>query len=72
VAGSKLPENKVDLTTDKIVVLALQRSAEMVEASPVAEVVELEVDAQGRSFRPRFNMFAARRPIFTPGPFPRV
>jgi hypothetical protein len=42
----KLSENKVDLTTDKIIFLALQRNAEMVEASPVAEVVELEVNAR--------------------------
>jgi hypothetical protein len=35
VAGAegKLPENKVNVTRDKIVALGLQRSAEMVEAS---------------------------------------
>ena len=70
VAEGKLPENKVDVTRDKIVALALQRNAEMVEASQVAEVVELEVDAQGRSFRPRFKTFAAAANIHA-RPVPR-
>jgi outer membrane protein TolC len=63
VVESKLPENKVDATREQVVSLALARRGEMVEASNVAEVVQLEVDAQGKSFRPRFNTFAAASDI---------
>jgi outer membrane protein TolC len=63
VAEAKLPENKIDVNRDQVVALALARRGEMVEATDVSEVVQLEVDAQGKSFRIRNNTFAAAADI---------
>jgi outer membrane protein TolC len=58
VVEGKLPDNKLDVTRDQVVNLALERRGEMAEAGNVSEVVQLEVDAQGKSRRPRFTTFA--------------
>jgi outer membrane protein TolC len=59
IAETPLPTGGPEVDKQSIVVLALARRGEMVQASKAAEVVELEVEAQGKTHLPTAKTFAA-------------
>lgn len=60
LAETSLPNPKVDVTRDQIVMLAVARRGELVQATTAREVVDLEACAQDRLiFRPTAFTFAA-------------
>jgi len=60
VAEQTLPQPKVTANREEIVALALRRRGELVQVVTAARVVDLEVQAQGRSlFRPTMPTFAS-------------
>ncbi len=60
LAETTLPNPKVDVTRDQIVMLALARRGEVVQATTAREIVDLEACAQNRLlFRPTSFTFAA-------------
>jgi len=59
-ADTEMPEPKVEPNKDAVVQLALDRRGELVQAMVAADVIRLEVDAQGRMrFRSKGRTFAA-------------
>jgi outer membrane protein TolC len=54
-----LPAPEVKICREQIIELALSRRGELVQAGTAAEVVQLEVDAQGRTYFPTARTFAA-------------
>lgn len=59
VANEELPLPTVTVDRDQIVSLALARRGELVQASTASEVVNLEVDAQGRILTTTARTFAS-------------
>jgi outer membrane protein TolC len=59
LALTDLPPLGEALDRCQLVQLALARRGELVQATNAARVTELEVDAQGTSFKPTFRTFAA-------------
>jgi len=59
ISEDRLPSPKVDVNREQIVALALARRGELVQATTAAEVVELEVQAQGTTHLPTARTFAA-------------
>ncbi|HEV8060906.1 MAG TPA: TolC family protein [Gemmataceae bacterium] len=60
LAETTLPNPKTEVTRDQIVMLALARRGELVQATTAREVVDLEADAQDKLlFRPTTHTFAA-------------
>ncbi|HTK77185.1 MAG TPA: hypothetical protein VL371_18100 [Gemmataceae bacterium] len=59
-ADTQMPEPKVEPNKDQVVQLALDRRGELVQAMVAADVIRLEVDAQGKlRFRSKGRTFAA-------------
>jgi outer membrane protein TolC len=54
-----LPEPKIEVSKQNIIALALCHRGELVQASSLAEITGLEVDAQGTSCRMRMSTFAS-------------
>jgi hypothetical protein len=63
----KLPCPKVELNKEELVALALARRGELVQTANAAEVVCLEVEAQGRTCRSLARTFAAGSDIHARG-----
>jgi outer membrane protein TolC len=63
VALGHLPSPQVTVNREEIVSLALARRGELVQARTAAEVVELEVEAQGKTFLPTARTFASASDI---------
>jgi outer membrane protein TolC len=59
VADQNLPVPKITIDREEIVALALARRAELVQVITAAQVVDLEIQAQGRTFRPVASTFAS-------------
>jgi outer membrane protein TolC len=59
VPAEKIPEPEYDLCCDQVVSFALSRRGEMIQAANVAQVVAMEVDAQGKTCRPLAKTFAS-------------
>jgi outer membrane protein TolC len=59
VPPGRLPEPGVRSVRDEVVSAALARRGELVQAAVLAQVVCLEVEAQGTSVHPRMQTFAA-------------
>jgi outer membrane protein TolC len=63
VVGDQLPQPAVHVAKQDIVALALSRRGELIQAGTLADVTCLEVDAQGKSCRPRMSTFASASDI---------
>jgi outer membrane protein TolC len=59
IAEAELPQPKFSINKDEIVSLAISRRGELQQATTVAEVVQLEVQAQDLTFMPTAKTFAA-------------
>jgi outer membrane protein TolC len=59
VAGNGFPGFNAPGCCDDIIALALARRGEMVQATTIAQVTCLEIDAQGTSCKPNFHTFAS-------------
>jgi outer membrane protein TolC len=59
ITQSGLPVPRVELTRDQVIQMALGRRGELTQAVNVAEVLALEVDAQGTSCLLSFRTFAS-------------
>jgi outer membrane protein TolC len=59
IGDDQLPSPRVEVNREQIVALALVRRGELVQANTAAEVVELEVKAQGTTCLPTARTFAA-------------
>lgn len=59
VADQALPVPNVTAKREEIVALALARRGELVQAATAAEVADLEIEAQGKTFRPTAPTFAS-------------
>jgi outer membrane protein TolC len=59
VAEQTLPVPSVTAQRDEIVALALNRRGELVQVTTAARVADLEITAQGKSFRPTAPTFAS-------------
>ena len=58
IAEQNLPVPKVTVNREDILALALARRAEMVQVITAAQVADLEIQAQGKTFRPVATTFA--------------
>lgn len=59
LAEAHLPQSQAEVSKDQIIALALARRGELIQAGTAAEVVELEIDAQGTTRLPTARTFAA-------------
>jgi outer membrane protein TolC len=58
IPDERLPESQVTPQREAIICLALARRPELVQANAIAEVIVIEIDAQGSSMRHRMPTFA--------------
>jgi outer membrane protein TolC len=59
IAPGKIPFARRDLNREELIALSLARRGELVQATTVAEVTDLEVEAQATSFHLTMRTFAA-------------
>src|SRR5262249_13160892 len=59
LSDQKMPTIDIPVDADPVIALALERRGEMAQASPLQNIVCLEVKAQGTSHHPKMETFAA-------------